>query len=184
MDSRFLLLSVVVVVVVVSALYFVISPYIGEMTDTGSGLITSSEVPVRAAVGDNETASTTVNAVTQATTTKLASEEEGYVPPITPKKITQDQIPPAETGTPTHAQADPDYSYADVVLHDGKKTCWTVIGGKVYDVTSYVFEHPGGYKHILEICGKDGTKAFADQHGGESKPANVLQQFYIGKLTN
>ena len=50
----------------------------------------------------------------------------------------------------------------------------------VYDLTSYVSNHPGGASAIAAICGKDGTAAFSGQHGGQSTPTSVLSSFKIG----
>ena len=36
----------------------------------------------------------------------------------------------------------------------------------------------------LSICGKDGSSAFNDQHGGQSRPKNELAGFEIGTLVN
>jgi cytochrome b involved in lipid metabolism len=57
-----------------------------------------------------------------------------------------------------------------------------VVGGNVYDLTSYVSNHPGGSSVIKAICGKDGSAAFAGQHSGASKPNNVLAGFKLGAL--
>ncbi|PPE01394.1 hypothetical protein GOBAR_DD01575 [Gossypium barbadense] len=52
---------------------------------------------------------------------------------------------------------------------------------KVYDVTSYLDEHPGGDDVVLESTGKDATDDFED--AGHSKSAKeLLQSFCIGEL--
>ena len=60
--------------------------------------------------------------------------------------------------------------------------CWSVISGKVYNLTSWISQHPGGSSAILGLCGKDGTAAFTGQHGGQARPASELAGFYIGNL--
>jgi len=52
----------------------------------------------------------------------------------------------------------------------------------VYNLTSYVRNHPGGQDVISNICGKDGSSAFSNQHGSSRKPNNVLNGLLIGKL--
>lgn len=47
--------------------------------------------------------------------------------------------------------------------HSTKFDCWILISGKVYDVSSYLAEHPGGDDILLRYGGKDGTKGFEDQ---------------------
>ncbi|TVY35297.1 Cytochrome b5 reductase, partial [Lachnellula occidentalis] len=40
------------------------------------------------------------------------------------------------------------------------KDAWTVLGGKVYNITPYVPYHPGGEAELLRCAGKDGTRLF------------------------
>jgi cytochrome b involved in lipid metabolism len=76
------------------------------------------------------------------------------------------------------------YSFEEVKTHNSKQSCWSAIRGKVYDLTSWISNHPGGEKAILSICGKDGTEAFVNQHGGKDKPEKALSQFEIGDIQN
>ena len=81
-----------------------------------------------------------------------------------------------------------------VAQHKTKDDCWTIIGDKVYDITSYVPRHPGG-NEILRACGTDGTSLFetrttADgQKVGTGTPhssssQNQLKQLEIGAISN
>lgn len=74
------------------------------------------------------------------------------------------------------------YDIAEVEKHNKAGDCWTTINGIVYDLTTWPEKHPGGDKAIFAICGIDGTKAFEKTHGGQDKPAGVLDGFYIGNL--
>lgn len=74
------------------------------------------------------------------------------------------------------------YSMQDVMTHANESSCWTVIRGKVYDLTSYVKQHPGGSKAVLRMCGTDGTANFTSQHGGKKGPESSLAKFEIGVL--
>ncbi|WVZ14981.1 hypothetical protein V8G54_012547, partial [Vigna mungo] len=51
------------------------------------------------------------------------------------------------------------YSKTEVSLHNKRTDCWIIIKKKVYDVTSYVEEHPGG-DAILAHAGDDSTEGF------------------------
>lgn len=42
---------------------------------------------------------------------------------------------------------------AEVAKHDNKKSCWIVLDSKAYDVTDFLFEHPGGAPIILRNAG-------------------------------
>lgn len=44
------------------------------------------------------------------------------------------------------------------------KDAWTVLGGKVYNITPYMPFHPGGEPELLRVAGRDGTKLFAEIH--------------------
>ncbi|XP_067120529.1 uncharacterized protein [Centruroides vittatus] len=52
------------------------------------------------------------------------------------------------------------YRLADVAAHCQPDDCWVIVGHKVYDVTSFLSEHPGGYEIIMEHAGRDATIAF------------------------
>lgn len=41
---------------------------------------------------------------------------------------------------------------------------WTVLGGKVYNITPYLPYHPGGEPELLRVAGKDGSKLFGEVH--------------------
>lgn len=84
--------------------------------------------------------------------------------------------------TPAPAQQPGTYTMTQVATHASASSCWSVINGGVYDLTSWIGQHPGGSKAILGICGKDGSSAFNDQHGGQRRPANELTGFKIGAL--
>ncbi|TGO22932.1 hypothetical protein BPAE_0150g00260 [Botrytis paeoniae] len=44
------------------------------------------------------------------------------------------------------------------------KDAWTVLGGKVYNITPYLPYHPGGEPDLLKCAGRDGTKLFGEVH--------------------
>jgi len=73
-------------------------------------------------------------------------------------------------------------SAQEVAKHNSASDCWSVVKGSVYNLTSYIQSHPGGQSVIKNICGKDGSAAFSNQHNNQGKPNNVLQGFLIGAL--
>ncbi|KAK0750353.1 hypothetical protein B0T18DRAFT_428312 [Schizothecium vesticola] len=44
------------------------------------------------------------------------------------------------------------------------KDAWTVLGGRVYNITPYLPFHPGGEPELLRGAGRDGTKMFGEVH--------------------
>ncbi|CAI5438160.1 unnamed protein product [Caenorhabditis angaria] len=65
---------------------------------------------------------------------------------------------------------------------EDKKSCWIVISGKVYDVTKFLNEHPGGEEVITQLAGQDATVGFLDV--GHSKDATEMaKEYLIGRLS-
>lgn len=73
---------------------------------------------------------------------------------------------------------------AQVKAHKTAADCWTTISGKVYNLTTWEDQHPGGAARIIALCGTDGTAAFVDQHGTKKRPNEDLSSFQIGTLAN
>ena len=71
---------------------------------------------------------------------------------------------------------------AEVKKHNKASDCYTAINGNVYNVTSWIDQHPGGADAIISLCGIDGSSAFDSQHGGERRPESELASFKIGAL--
>lgn len=82
----------------------------------------------------------------------------------------------------TASAANGSYTMAQVRQHAKPTDCWTVVNRTVYDVTAWVNRHPGGSRAIASMCGKDATRVFRGQHGGQAQPASVLASYRIGTL--
>lgn len=91
---------------------------------------------------------------------------------------------PKPEPVPAPAPAPTGITKAEVATHATESSCWSIISGSVYDLTDYVSRHPGGKSRILGICGKDGTRSFEGQHGGESKPERILSGYFIDNLAS
>ncbi len=100
------------------------------------------------------------------------------------KRLTAPAVPSGETATSSvsTATSSGSYSMADVATHSTAQSCWTAIRGQAYDLTAWINKHPGGASAILSLCGKDGTVAFTNQHGGQPRPEQELIGFEIGVL--
>ncbi len=90
----------------------------------------------------------------------------------------------APASTPTSASASATaYTMAEVKKHNSESSCWAAIDAKVYDLTAWINQHPGGPSHILALCGTDATQAFQAQHAGDPEPAAELKQFLLGPMS-
>lgn len=68
----------------------------------------------------------------------------------------------------------------EVALHNKENDCWIIVDDKVYDITDYINDHPGG-DSILKNAGGDSTVGV---HGPQHPPSmwDVLKLYYIGDL--
>ena len=80
------------------------------------------------------------------------------------------------------------YSMKEVSKHDTEDDMWIVIGNaknggpKVYNVTEYVDDHPGGADSLIDNAGKYADDMFEDiGHSGDAR--KILKTFHIGDLT-
>ncbi|XP_022215081.2 cytochrome b5 [Drosophila obscura] len=72
-------------------------------------------------------------------------------------------------------------SLATVKQHNKAEDLWIVIENKVYDVTKFRTEHPGGEDSLIDVAGRDGTKEFIDV-GHSLEAREIMKKFYIGDL--
>ncbi|KAI0326653.1 cytochrome b5 [Cubamyces sp. BRFM 1775] len=63
-------------------------------------------------------------------------------------------------------------TFAELKAHSNKDSLYILLHEKVYDVTKFIDEHPGGDEVILAEAGRDATEAFEDV--GHSDEARVI----------
>ena len=90
--------------------------------------------------------------------------------------------PPADGSGKSPSSGKVDLVASEISKHSIAKDCWSIVNGNVYNLTTYVQSHPGGAGVIKNICGRDGSGAFKNQHGSSSKPNNVLSAFLLGSV--
>ncbi|XP_010550884.1 PREDICTED: cytochrome b5-like [Tarenaya hassleriana] len=73
------------------------------------------------------------------------------------------------------------FTLAEVSEHKDRKDCWIVIHGKVYDVTRFLEDHPGGDEVLLSSTAKDATDDFEDI-GHSSTAKAMMEEFYVGDI--
>ena len=76
------------------------------------------------------------------------------------------------------------YTAEDVSKHNSRRSCWVTRNGKVYDVTSFLADHPGGEEFILEYAGEDVGTIMTDKesHDHSESAYEMLDEFVIGRL--
>ncbi|XP_039977740.1 cytochrome b5 isoform X3 [Xiphias gladius] len=73
------------------------------------------------------------------------------------------------------------YTLEEIRVHNMSNDTWLIIHDKVYDITSFLEEHPGGEEVLLEQAGADATESFEDV-GHSTDAREMLQQYYMGEL--
>jgi cytochrome b involved in lipid metabolism len=101
----------------------------------------------------------------------------------TNNEVKTENITNQTTKTTIPSKNSQSYTISEVANHNSQSSCWTAINGSVYNVTSWINKHPGGKNAILGLCGKDGSSAFDNQHGGQRRPEQELATFKIGTLS-
>ncbi len=75
----------------------------------------------------------------------------------------------------------PRSSLSDLAKHATREDVWLAIHDKVYSVSKYLDEHPGGEEVLMDRAGQDATEDFEDV--GHSKDARKqLDKFEVGEL--
>ncbi|VCW99235.1 unnamed protein product [Gulo gulo] len=69
------------------------------------------------------------------------------------------------------------YTLEEIQKHNHSKSTWLILHHKVYDLTKFLEEHPGGEEVLREQAGGDATESFEDV--GHSTDARELSQTYI-----
>lgn len=150
--------------------------YLGRISKAAEAGIYSFTLTSRArsavtiAVGEREVPGEVIYGGASAPTPKAS--------PTAPAVVT-----PRPTASPTlTGSVAPALTRAQVALNNTETRCWSIIDGKVYDLTSWIKSHPGGQSPIKFLCGKDGTNSFNAQHAGQSNPISRLAAFLLGPL--
>lgn len=80
-----------------------------------------------------------------------------------------------------------EYTLDEIKKHNTTEDCWIVIGNdatggpKVYDITNYLDDHPGGAEVMLDVSGGDADEFFEDI-GHSNDARDELKKHMIGTL--
>ena len=73
------------------------------------------------------------------------------------------------------------YTWEEVRQHNTEDSLWVVMYGRVYDVTEFQIDHPGGPDVLEHIAGQDGTDEFENiLH--TKKARQMAHKYLIGKV--
>ncbi len=89
---------------------------------------------------------------------------------------------PTEADTPP---AEPTYTLAEVARHATETDCWMAIRGQVYDLSTYLPNHPTRPAIILPWCGHDATEAYNTKTKGRPHSPGadqLLTEYRIGRV--
>ncbi|KAG7132724.1 Siderophore iron transporter mirB like protein [Verticillium longisporum] len=80
----------------------------------------------------------------------------------------------------------PTFTRAEVEAHNTEGSCYVTIGDKVYDITDFVQDHPGGPEFVLEYAGKDVEEILKDEvsHTHSDSAYEILDESLVGFVVN
>nr|CAH8873402.1 unnamed protein product [Trichobilharzia regenti] len=73
------------------------------------------------------------------------------------------------------------FTLEEVRKHNRADDLWVIIHDKVYDLTKFASEHPGGEVVLEEQAGNYATEPFEDV-GHSSDAREIMEQYYIGDI--
>jgi 4-hydroxysphinganine ceramide fatty acyl 2-hydroxylase len=78
------------------------------------------------------------------------------------------------------------YTSSQVAAHTSSDSCWIIYNNKVYNVSEFLADHPGGDDLILDYAGKDVTAVMKDvlEHEHSEAAYDILADYCIGTLDN
>ncbi|KAI9483705.1 MAG: hypothetical protein EXX96DRAFT_648409 [Benjaminiella poitrasii] len=77
------------------------------------------------------------------------------------------------------------YTKQQVRENNTKDSCWVTVNDKVYDITTFLENHPGGDGILLKFAGSDITSVLEDinYHTHSDAAYDLLTEHYVGDLT-
>ncbi|ORX46285.1 acyl-CoA dehydrogenase NM domain-like protein [Hesseltinella vesiculosa] len=73
------------------------------------------------------------------------------------------------------------FTVDEVAKHTSENDCWVIIHDKVYDITKFLADHPGGKKILLKNAGIDATEKFDSFHNA-AVLEKIGSKFLIGAV--
>ncbi|VUC22551.1 unnamed protein product [Clonostachys rosea] len=72
--------------------------------------------------------------------------------------------------------------FSELAKHNSVDDLWIAVNGKVYDVTKFAQEHPGGPDVIYEYGGSDASSTYNEAHGPSLITKALDAKFHVGSI--
>lgn len=73
------------------------------------------------------------------------------------------------------------YTFKEISKHNKSTDCWIILANRVYDITNFLENHPGGSEILLEFAGKNATDGFIEAgHVSNFSIIKTMSDFIIG----
>ena len=89
--------------------------------------------------------------------------------------------PSSPSSTSSAPRLIPYYTLDTIAQHNTATSFWTVVHGRVYDLTTYLPLHPGGYRLLFKNGGADSTSDFVGLRHSKRATA-ILDAYWIGDV--
>ena len=86
---------------------------------------------------------------------------------------------PSSVAAPGGSSSKP-FTMKQVRRHSTAGNCWSAVNRKIYNLTTWIDQHPGGPSVITGMCGRNASATFNGKHGGSSRASRVLTSYQIG----
>ncbi|XP_045459776.1 cytochrome b5-like [Melitaea cinxia] len=75
------------------------------------------------------------------------------------------------------------FTRVEIQNRNSKQDAVFIINNEVYNVTSFLDDHPGGHEVLLNVAGKDASEDF-DDVGHSTDAKEMMKKYIIGELVD
>jgi cytochrome b involved in lipid metabolism len=73
-------------------------------------------------------------------------------------------------------------SRQNVARHRSADDCWIIIADRVYNITHFLKDHPGGQAILLAYAGRDATREFETHHQHSVQAIELMEKLYVADV--
>ncbi|PVU87073.1 hypothetical protein BB559_006243 [Furculomyces boomerangus] len=76
------------------------------------------------------------------------------------------------------------FTRSEVSIHNSEASLWVIHSNKVYDITPFVSDHPGGAEWLCKFGGQDITSVMPDRdlHNHSKQAYHILEKLVVGEI--